>query len=142
MPPRKKPNSSSSSSTSKKPNPQPSKYGIQHFFDRHTVVTSQKHQADNATSQVVSEKLNDGKGPSQNTTPPDNLVLPAINAAETPSDVSPEISKSVSLKRFKFSPGMVTAFVSMALIFVCWHVSWIENEQRVQLLFCLQELKL
>ncbi|KAK9273764.1 hypothetical protein L1049_018574 [Liquidambar formosana] len=40
-------------------------------------------------------------------TPPDNLLTIAIDVEESPSEVSPEISKSVSLKRFKFSPGML-----------------------------------
>ncbi|KAJ1388065.1 P-loop containing nucleoside triphosphate hydrolase, partial [Sesbania bispinosa] len=121
MPPRKKPNttSSSSSASSKKPHPQPSKYGIQHFFDRHTLLASQKQQANNASPNIVGiptshavygssvplpppGKPNAGEGPSENS------VLPVTNAAETlsESEVSPEMSKSVSLKRFKFSPGM------------------------------------
>ncbi|XP_061371204.1 DNA replication ATP-dependent helicase/nuclease JHS1 [Gastrolobium bilobum] len=139
MPPRKKPNSSaSSSSSSKKPNLQPSKFGIQHFFDRHTLLTSQKLQANNAnpntpvvgvptsevvsgTSKVVSNtsevvsgtsvplrrgKPNDEEGPNSQNTPPENSVSWRTNAAETLSEVSPEMSKSLSLKRFKFSPGM------------------------------------
>ncbi|XP_073222002.1 DNA replication ATP-dependent helicase/nuclease JHS1 isoform X2 [Cicer arietinum] len=103
MPPRKKPNiSSSSTSSSKKPNPQPSKYGIQHFFDRQTIHNSQKQQTNNATSQVSSvplsplEKPNSSEAPSLQNTIPDNSL----------SEVSPEMSKSMSLKRFKFSPGM------------------------------------
>ena len=160
MPPRKKPNSSSSS-TSKKPNPQPSKFGIQHFFERHTqnnaLLASQKLQANNATpngshsvakpvsdglragtsdlgsSTVVQEiphpasrKPNGGEGnsnnndndnnnsnnpPSQNS-PAENSVLPGTDAMEESiSELSPEISKSLSLKRFKFSPGMVNTFI-------------------------------
>lgn len=119
IPPKKKTNTSSVSSTSsstKKPIPQPSKYGIQHFFDRHTIQHSQKQQAINSTSQVDSvslpppEKPDNGKatsGPSSQDVTPDNLVLPVAN---DPTEVSPEMSKSMSRKRFKFSPGMVTYF--------------------------------
>lgn len=105
MPPKKKPNnSSSSSSSSKKPNPQPSKYGIQHFFDRHTTQqqNSQKLQStdSNATSQVA-DAASDSR-------PPPEKSTDAVNEADTLSEVSPEMSKTVSRKRFKFSPGMVT----------------------------------
>lgn len=120
--PKKKTNTSSvsSSSSTKKPIPQPSKYGIQHFFDRHTIQHSQKQQANNSTSQVDSvslpppEKPNYGKAPSSQDVTPDNLVLPV---ATDPTEVSPEISKSMSRKRFKFSPGMVTYFCFFAFDF-------------------------
>ena len=150
MAPRKKPNSSSSSasSASKKSNPnnqpQPSKFGIQHFFERHTqnaLLASQNPKQSLPSDDVPSsgpvrieksvltvrnpknELISDSKDavlasrdikrqtkepnvPSQNT-PPENLVMIGVNDAENLSEVSPEISKSVSLKRFKFSPGMV-----------------------------------
>ncbi|GMY22919.1 DNA replication ATP-dependent helicase/nuclease JHS1 isoform X2 [Fagus crenata] len=130
MAPRKKPNSSSSSASlaSKKSNPnnqpQPSKFGIQHFFERHTqnaLLASQNPKKSLPSDDVPSsgpvriEKsvLTDIKRqtkepniPSQNT-PPENLVMIGVNDAENLSEVSPEISKSVSLKRFKFSPGML-----------------------------------
>ncbi|KAK2360181.1 DNA replication helicase [Trifolium repens] len=115
MPPKKKLNTSSSS---KKPNPQPSKYGIQHFFDRHaTQQQSQKLQSNNSTSQAVASdslpppgKPKDADAPSgaslQGSTPNDS-VLPAVtDVTDNLSEVSPEISKSMSRKRFKFSPGM------------------------------------
>ncbi|XP_024627209.1 DNA replication ATP-dependent helicase/nuclease JHS1 isoform X2 [Medicago truncatula] len=103
MPPKKKPNNSSSSfSSSKKPNPQPSKYGIQHFFDRHTTQqqNSQKLQSNNsnATSQVA-DAASDSR-------PPPEKSTDAVNEADTLSEVSPEMSKTMSRKRFKFSPGM------------------------------------
>uniref|UniRef100_A0A2N9F1V3 DNA replication ATP-dependent helicase/nuclease n=1 Tax=Fagus sylvatica TaxID=28930 RepID=A0A2N9F1V3_FAGSY len=150
MAPRKKPNSSSSSASlaSKKSNPnnqpQPSKFGIQHFFERHTqnaLLASQNPKQSLPSDDVPSsgpvrieksvltvrnpknELISDSKDavlasrdikrqtkepnvPSQNT-PPENLVMIGVNDAENLSEVSPEISKSVSLKRFKFSPGML-----------------------------------
>ncbi|MED6209254.1 hypothetical protein PIB30_053003 [Stylosanthes scabra] len=154
MPPKKKKNnaSSSSSSTSKKHNPQPSKFGIQHFFDRHTqnnaLLASQKLQTNNAsnsaakpvsnplpaqrsdlssstavqvTPQLSPRKPSNGKsntsyngnddnrsnnGLSQNT-PTENSVVTFVNEMEDSTfEVSPEISKAMPLKRFKFSPGM------------------------------------
>lgn len=172
MPPRKKPNSSSSSSSassssSKKSNPtnqpQPSKFGIQHFFERHTqnallasqnpkpaspsnaaVSTSQNPATDTPRSgpeksglpvpspsidpenapnlhkpdsnhkvsasrdpkKCLGSLANDPNNASQNT-PSDNIAAICFSADENLSEVSPEVSKSVSLKRFKFSPGMV-----------------------------------
>ncbi|WJX81359.1 DNA helicase [Trifolium repens] len=115
MPPKKKLNTSSSS---KKPNPQPSKYGIQHFFDRHaTQQQSQKLQSNNSTSQVVApdslpppEKPKDADAPSgaslQGGTPNDSVIPAVTDDTDNLSEVSPEISKSMSRKRFKFSPGM------------------------------------
>ncbi|KAL5057456.1 hypothetical protein RYX36_029060 [Vicia faba] len=106
--PKKKTNNTSSVSSStpftKKPIPQPSKYGIQHFFDRHTIQHSQKLV--DSVSHPPPEKPNDVKAPadpSSQDVPPDNLLLPV---ATDPVEVSPEISKSMSRKRFKFSPGM------------------------------------
>ncbi|KAF7844965.1 DNA replication ATP-dependent helicase/nuclease DNA2 isoform X1 [Senna tora] len=198
MPPKKKPkkpssSSSSSSSSSKKSNPnnqaQPSKFGIQHFFERHTqnaLLASQKQPKNDATaktsnsapqdsksvasptsrnvpcatgSDAVASKKSDSvlpkaesdlnpksdavapkklgsalpkaendlksKGDSElqnpkdcaplpaneanfssQNTPSENLAIPGFNAAENLTDVSPEISKTVAHKRFKFSPGM------------------------------------
>ena len=142
MPPRKKPNSSSSSSIKKsnhnsnQPQP-PSKFGIQHFFDRHTQTQNasqnpKPHLTSAAAAAVSAPVLTDRSnenGPatkkpdqkeavSQNT-PEENVVLVGVNAAdENLSEVSPEVSKSVSLKRFKFSPGMVNVIVHI-LIFLC-----------------------
>ncbi|CAI8612315.1 unnamed protein product [Vicia faba] len=106
--PKKKTNNTSSVSSStpftKKPIPQPSKYGIQHFFDRHTIQHSQKLV--DSVSHPPPEKPNDVNSPadpSSQDVPPDNLLLPV---ATDPVEVSPEISKSMSRKRFKFSPGM------------------------------------
>ncbi|THG01570.1 hypothetical protein TEA_023305 [Camellia sinensis var. sinensis] len=174
MPPRKKQNSTSKKSNPNHQNSQPSKFGIQHFFDRHTQNTlsqnpnnSQSSDPNNASKskplhavngvsnlqnpengsesgsihtpqpkiaidshqnpkndlnlgalgrsnevsahQSKKKKLNlrstDANSLSQNT-PPDNLFPIAVNDGENQSEASPEISKSVSAKRFKFSPGM------------------------------------
>ncbi|XP_019452538.1 PREDICTED: DNA replication ATP-dependent helicase/nuclease DNA2 isoform X2 [Lupinus angustifolius] len=147
MPPRKKSNASSSSSSSKKP----SKFGIQHFFDRHTASQQKIQQSNDANPNTASDSKpttdftvlpspnlpepsgssksghvvlrtdaldashnsggsnnNDVDRPSE-VTPPESLVLPGSDNAATESfaaEESPEMSKSVSLKRFKFSPGM------------------------------------
>ncbi|XP_028095091.1 DNA replication ATP-dependent helicase/nuclease DNA2 isoform X1 [Camellia sinensis] len=175
MPPRKKQNSTSKKSNPNHQNSQPSKFGIQHFFDRHTQNTlsqnpnnSQSSDPNNASKskplhavngvsnlqnpengsesgsihtpqpkiaidshqnpkndlnlgalgrsnevsahQSKKKKLNlrstDANSLSQNT-PPDNLFPIAVNDGENQSEASPEISKSVSAKRFKFSPGML-----------------------------------
>ncbi|MCH84204.1 hypothetical protein A2U01_0005035, partial [Trifolium medium] len=115
MPPKKKLNTSSSSS--KKPIPQPSKYSIQHFFDRHaTQQQSQKIQSNNSTSLVVnSDSLPPPKKPkdanvpsgatSQGGTPNDSVLPVVTDGTDNLSEVSPEISTSVSRKLFKFSPG-------------------------------------
>ncbi|XP_028798856.1 DNA replication ATP-dependent helicase/nuclease DNA2 isoform X2 [Neltuma alba] len=170
MPPRKKP-----SSSSKKSNPiseaQPSKFGIQRFFERHTqnaLLASQKQPTNDESadrpvsapqdsksvaplnyrmpsvtgSQAVAPNnldsvlpradynLNsDMGGPkmgsselqtrkdilpaganefnnvSQNT-PSENLLIPGFDAVENLLEASPGISKIVSHKRSKFSPGM------------------------------------
>ncbi|XP_054795481.1 DNA replication ATP-dependent helicase/nuclease JHS1-like isoform X1 [Prosopis cineraria] len=170
MPPRKKPSSSKKSNLSSQA--QPSKFGIQHFFERHTqnaLVASQKQPKNDpaanrpisapqdsksvaspnshippvAGSQAVApnnldsvlaraeSKLNsDLAGPkiensesqkrkdtpqvganeynnvSQNT-PSENLLIPGFDAVENLPEASPEISKIVPHKRFKFSPGML-----------------------------------
>ncbi|CAL0302859.1 unnamed protein product [Lupinus luteus] len=148
MPPRKKSNASSSSSSSKKP----SKFGIQHFFDRHTASQQKIQHSNDANPNTASDSKSathftvlpspnlpepsgsskpgcvalrtdaldvshSSGGSSSNNdvnrtaevTPPENLVLPGIGNVATESfaaEESPEMSKSVSLKRFKFSPGM------------------------------------
>lgn len=170
MPPktRKRSNSSTLAPSAKKPNhqnqsSQPSKYGIQHFFDRHTqnaVSASQKQRAAEADGSgpptlkpeptfnqridLVPQPL-DGKNAKNETnlgdskaveaselqkidgrctgsasdnpvsgvtsnslqvTPPENLISLGCRGGSL-IDVSPENSKAMPLKRFKFSPGMV-----------------------------------
>ena len=174
MPPRKKSNSSS-----KKPNSnqqsEPSKFGIQHFFDRHSqnAAHSQKLTPRTSDSKTdVSDSLDRGDDPNMGrldykdaaaaaaamvttTAQKSELrVLPvseAVLASENPkvpqgndacsssldttpeiliaaggnaghdlsNELSPQFSKSVSLKRCKFSPGMVTLglFFPLALCF-------------------------
>uniref|UniRef100_A0A5B7AJ85 DNA helicase n=2 Tax=Davidia involucrata TaxID=16924 RepID=A0A5B7AJ85_DAVIN len=51
-------------------------------------------------------RMPDYSNPSQ-ITPPENLLPIVISAEDNQSEVSPEICKSVSVKRFKFSPGML-----------------------------------
>ncbi|KAA3464206.1 DNA2-like helicase [Gossypium australe] len=101
---------------------QPSKFGIQHFFERHS-----------QNALLASQKLNHLSSPPAppSATPPTNpipLSPPKSNAAsngavsvspnpnlhphsspamEAADEVSPLVSKSTSLKRFNFSPGML-----------------------------------
>ncbi|KAF5744240.1 DNA replication ATP-dependent helicase/nuclease DNA2 isoform X3 [Tripterygium wilfordii] len=159
MPPRKK--SNASSSTSKKSNSnqhtQPSKFGIQHFFERHSqsqilkTATVPIHQNSkpssisetsprsntaseseidrksvaNSTTGAASGAQDPKKAPSSvlsisdnhknssrlkeikfneetENTPPEDLLTKSIDV-----EVSPDVPKSISLKRFKFSPGML-----------------------------------
>lgn len=221
MPPKKKKKSTSSSSSSKKSNvagnqqsQQPSKFGIHHFFERHTqnaLLASQSvgvpalqkpkpptnpsisasHDApptsvstvnglnlSKATSSGFSENPNNvvrsvtfdqsksasihreptgtlrttsqdlekeansttiGNNSvvsmpqkpvelscfSQNT-PSDNLIAVGAIAKDELTEVSPEIRKSSSLKRFKFSPGMVTS-ISFALMARYYGISKYED---------------
>lgn len=121
MPPRKKANSSRKLQSSQ---PQPTKFGIQHFFDRHTqnssrnVAVSSFPQNPNSDlihsvsspncppfsvyrnpSDSAPSKKNSPNSALENT-PPDN-ILP-IDDETNSTHHSPEISK-----RFKFSPEMV-----------------------------------
>lgn len=168
MPPRKKPHSSSKKLNSNQQS-QPSKFGIQHFFERHSqnVAHSQKITSQTSDSKTdVSNSLNHGDdsnvgrsdskdaaapataqksesrvllvsdavlasenpkvpqgndaGCSSLSTTPENLIAACGNTGDDLSnDLSPEFSKSASLKRFKFSPGMVTLDFSVFL-FVFW----------------------
>ncbi|KAJ4958932.1 hypothetical protein NE237_026043 [Protea cynaroides] len=106
MAPRKKSSSSSSSKKSNQNNQQsqPSKFGIQHFFDRHT-QNAALSDSQNARSLQPSQK-SDPKKPSQSTPPAPTVI--AIDDEENLTEVStPVVSKSVPFKRFKFSPGML-----------------------------------
>ncbi|KAK9202628.1 hypothetical protein WN944_017840 [Citrus x changshan-huyou] len=121
MPPRKKANSSRKLQSSQ---PQPTKFGIQHFFDRHTqnssrnVAVSSFPQNPNSDlihsvsspncppfsvyrnpSDSAPSKKNSPNSALENT-PPDN-ILP-IDDETNSTHHSPEISK-----RFKFSPEML-----------------------------------
>ncbi|XP_050133758.1 DNA replication ATP-dependent helicase/nuclease JHS1-like [Malus sylvestris] len=144
MAPRKKPIFSNKTSSKK------SKFGIQHFFERHTqnsqkpnnVAASAPPQNPKplaaafsstvATEQLVSEIRKpaqiDGGNPvlvsandevrsnsklgNKNSmlqyTPPENLMAARVGGDKenVNGEASPEISKSKSIKRFNFSPGM------------------------------------
>lgn len=112
MPPRKRaPNSSSSSSSSKTLkktalNAQASKFGIQHFFDRHS-------QAAAASAQISSPIQNDSSNrvllpPLPIPLPPSSSNVSVVNGDDEKFlPVSPEVTKMTSAKRVKFSPGMV-----------------------------------
>ncbi|KAL8105137.1 DNA replication ATP-dependent helicase/nuclease JHS1 [Apium graveolens] len=97
MAPRKKGGSSSGGSKKCNQNnqqPQPPKFGIQHFFDRHT----QNSQNPKFKPPI---QLDDGNPSRVGLSQGGSVML------DLDLDVSPEISKVVSAKRFKFSPGML-----------------------------------
>ncbi|KAJ4727342.1 DNA replication ATP-dependent helicase Dna2 [Melia azedarach] len=126
MPPRKKANSSSKRSHSSQSHP--TKFGIQHFFERHTQSfknvtvssTPQNPKPDllNANSKSSPFSINtipknaSDSAPTKHSpnsalenTPPDNVVQ--IDDKNDSTQTSPEVTKSISLKRFKFSPEML-----------------------------------
>ncbi|KAI4372652.1 hypothetical protein MLD38_010855 [Melastoma candidum] len=110
MPPRRKQNPSAASSSKKSvakqtQNPNPPKYGIQHFFDRHTQTnpspSSSSSSSFSTAAAVAVEESKDGSV---------SVEGPAVLDHEggyIPSEVSPEVGKSMTVKRFKFSPGML-----------------------------------
>ncbi|KAF3791042.1 hypothetical protein EJ110_NYTH15235 [Nymphaea thermarum] len=93
MAPRKKQHPSSSKNGCS----QPSKFGIEHFFARHSQAVS---------ASPAPRQEPDPVAVSQNQTPPADLPLPqsADDREELPSGSS-EVPDGVSVKRFKFSPG-------------------------------------
>ncbi|KAK6234466.1 hypothetical protein QUC31_006872 [Theobroma cacao] len=141
MPPRRKINSSSSS---KKPNvsnqqSQPSKFGIQHFFERHTqnaLVATHNHpssppnallsaapkspipdhnplSSSNANAAALPLPLEAASSAVVSHSASQNPKIDSDSSADKPPaidvnvEVSPSVSKSTSLKRFNFSPGML-----------------------------------
>ncbi|KAG1371176.1 hypothetical protein COCNU_16G002700 [Cocos nucifera] len=111
MAPRKR----ASSSSTRKPSQnhqtsQPSKFGIQHFFERHSQAAASSSSTSNP-SIPSNPKPDSNPNPSQSSPPPADPPLPSLvsasNGEERSSQITLEISKSVSLKRFKFSPGML-----------------------------------
>ncbi|KAK4488581.1 hypothetical protein RD792_004347 [Penstemon davidsonii] len=133
MAPRKRMSSGgkkSSNQSREQPPSQPSKFGIQHFFDRHTQsqkalsqrqngvsenAVSENHK-NNAVNSIKSDENNgtseyaeNGKGGElrEKDTPTDKLLPVVIDDEKNQVEVSPEPSKSVSIKRAKFSPGML-----------------------------------
>ncbi|KAL3833010.1 hypothetical protein ACJIZ3_007746 [Penstemon smallii] len=133
MAPRKRTSSGgkkSSNQSREHPPSQPSKFGIQHFFDRHTQsqkALSQRQNGipenavsenpkNNAVNSIKSDEINGTSEYAENRkggelrekdTPTDNLLPVVINDEKNQVEVSPEPSKSVSIKRAKFSPGML-----------------------------------
>nr|XP_029124170.1 zinc finger homeobox protein 4-like [Elaeis guineensis] len=80
---------------------------IQHFFERH----SQAAAAATSSSSNSNPSIPLNPQPDSNPNPPQSSPPPADPpppcGEESSSQITPEISKSVSLKRFKFSPGML-----------------------------------
>ncbi|KAM0935396.1 putative DNA helicase [Dioscorea sansibarensis] len=105
MGPRKRASSSSSSRKANQPNQpsQPSKFGIQHFFERHS--QSQVAAVSSANVNPNPDRPESTPSPGDQTEP---LAAPAgADVVENVTEISPEVSKSVPQKRFKFSPGML-----------------------------------
>lgn len=110
MPPKKR----AAASASRKPNQgnqpsQPSKFGIQHFFERH----SQSQAAAPSVAASGHSKPYSVRNPNHPSATAANGQLPHLpdnapaNAVEESSQISPSVVKSSAKKRFKFSPGMV-----------------------------------
>ncbi|XP_066344355.1 DNA replication ATP-dependent helicase/nuclease JHS1-like [Miscanthus floridulus] len=87
MPPKRR---AAAAASSKKPQPsqpsQPAKFGIPHFFERQTQA-----------SQNAKRQKPDPPAPPPPPPPPE----------EEPSEVSPEVTKTLAPKRVRFSPGML-----------------------------------
>ena len=170
MAPRKKPNISSTAASRKsnsKVQPQPSKFSIQHFFERHTQnsqnprnpTSSNPHNPEppvtdssttiapdkqvqnparieattaavasgNAENRPISQSSNKN---STQETPTENVVAVRFMDVEPNADeeATPDISKSRSAKRFRFSPGMVCFHFLLEIfeklviceVIICW----------------------
>ncbi|RVW22633.1 hypothetical protein CK203_102058 [Vitis vinifera] len=75
--------------------------------DSNNAVSTRKNPRNAFPSASTSNsRKTDPNNPSQST-PPGNIPAMAVDVEENPSQVSPEVSKSMALKRFKFSPGML-----------------------------------
>ncbi|XP_042401079.1 DNA replication ATP-dependent helicase/nuclease JHS1 [Zingiber officinale] len=107
MPPRKR----AAAAASRKPNQgnqpsQPSKYGIQHFFERH----SQSQAAAPSVAAAGPSKphpVRNPNHPSANDQLPHSPDIAPADGGEESSHISPSVVKSSAKKRFKFSPGML-----------------------------------
>lgn len=64
---------------------------------------------------------------------PDNLSPVVIDVEDNQLDVTPETSKSVSVKRFKFSPGMVI-ILTLQIIGLSFCGLWLQMEGRIDFL--------
>ncbi|MCL7029277.1 hypothetical protein MKW94_019287, partial [Papaver nudicaule] len=104
MAPRKK---STTSSSTKKSNqiPQQSQPSIVQIFERHSQNSQKPKNVKTSTAPI--------NNPSRFSTPPDPppntdaISSKSVVTADEVCEISPETSKSVSFKRFKFSPGML-----------------------------------
>ncbi|XP_062173732.1 early nodulin-like protein 1 [Alnus glutinosa] len=112
MPPRKKPNSSSSSSSSSKKSnptnqPQPSKFGIQHFFQRHTqngenvLLASRNPKPSSPSNAAVSTSHNPATDAPSSA--PEKSGLPVRNPINYPENApdlqKPDATHAVSASR-------------------------------------------
>ncbi|CAA7406684.1 unnamed protein product [Spirodela intermedia] len=108
-----------SASSSRKPNQnlrqsQPAKFGIQHFFERHSQAAAAAAVASSDASSEPASSSADSEAGCGQCAPPPGVVPPEPSAAapqdaeeEGPSPISPEVTKGVSVKRFRFSPRML-----------------------------------
>ncbi|XP_020085618.1 DNA replication ATP-dependent helicase/nuclease DNA2 isoform X2 [Ananas comosus] len=115
MAPRKRSSSSSSSSSSsalRKANnqpSQPSKFGIQHFFERHSQAAASSSSSTSPAPSIRDPNPNPNPPLIHLSTadPPPPPPTVATNGEGTSSEISPEATKSAPPKRFRFSPGML-----------------------------------
>lgn len=129
MGPRKR---AASASSSRKPNQslrqsQPAKFGIQHFFERHSQAAAAAAVVSSDASSDPPSSSADSEAGSGQCAPPPGVVPPEPSAAapqdaeeEGPSPISPEVAKGVSVKRFRFSPGMVNPSSLSPLCVFLW----------------------
>ncbi|XVF41374.1 hypothetical protein PTKIN_Ptkin01aG0275400 [Pterospermum kingtungense] len=121
MPPKSRRKLNSSSSKKSNEASQPSKFGIQHFFERHSqnaLLASQTHPSSppkNPSSTLLHNPISSSKSNASPALPPEadsnGVIFASPNPNSRPNrdfsfEVSPQFSKSTSLKRFSFSPGM------------------------------------
>ncbi|URE05999.1 DNA replication factor Dna2 [Musa troglodytarum] len=104
--------SSSSSASSRRTNQsqqpsQPSKFGIQHFFERHSQSqAAASSSSSNPPDPIPDRNLNPPQpGPAAADKPP-RLDAPSEGGQSSSWQISPEAAKSVTNKRVRFSPGM------------------------------------
>lgn len=92
--------------------------------DSKNAVSTRQNPRISVPSALTSNSLKtDANNLSQNT-PPEYIPAMSIGVGKNPSHVSPEASKSMTLKKFKFSPGMVTVFL---FYFICKFRSLVGN---------------
>ncbi|RWW57033.1 hypothetical protein BHE74_00036208 [Ensete ventricosum] len=104
--------SSSSSSSSRRNNQsqqpsQPSKFGIQHFFERHSQSqTAASSSFPNPPDPIPDRNLNPPQPEPAAADKPPPPDAPSEGGQSSSWQISPEVSKSVTNKRVRFSPGM------------------------------------